>query len=144
MSNVLFWQIRWACIYYTKLIHLPTVSWCLMTSIPVYDSLCSAGNVRFLGINGAAAIDAPLKMLSRALLENMLSDHKVLPLMRLYPNHLHMLWFKLKSPYLLRNRFSLGLLVKHSFYFPHLPRTLSKTILEDLNTAKFINLSHFL
>lgn len=57
-----------------------------------YDSLCSANwveNRRLLGNNGAAARDAPLKLFSRALLENMLSNHKILPLVIIFKPSSH-------------------------------------------------------
>lgn len=113
MSNVLFWQICRACIYYTKLIHLPTVSWCLTTSTLVHDSLCSAnwvGNVRFLGNDSTAARDAPQNAL-----QSLAGKYVVRP--QSPPPHViiskssHMLGFKLKSPDLLRTRFSLHLLL---------------------------------
>lgn len=113
MSNVLFWQICRACIYYTKLIHLPTVSWCLTTSILVHDSPCSAnwvGNVRFPGNDITAARDAPWNAL-----QSLVGKYVVRPQSPstcvIISKSSHMLGFKLKSPDLLRTRFSLHLLL---------------------------------
>lgn len=86
----------------------------------------------FWGKNGIAARDAPPRMLSRALLEKMLPDHKVLPLMWLYPNHLtisHAGTQAEKSVFIKNQVFFGFTFAKQSFYFHHAPRTLSKIMI---------------
>lgn len=112
-----------------------------------YDSLCSANwveNRRLLGNNGAAARDAPLKLFSRALLESMLSNHKILPLVIIFKPSSHAGIQAENAVFFEKKSFPLGLLLLNINFTTHYPRTIIKIILQDLNAARFINLSNFL